>query len=417
MSLAIEPFTIDIPDADLVDLRERLARTRFSQQLPDAGWDYGTDRDYLVELVAYWRDEYDWRRAEATLNAFDNFLTEVDGTRVHFIHARSPEPDAFPLIVTHGWPGSVVEFLEIIGPLSDPRAHGGDAADAFHVVCPSIPGYGFSGPTTERGWGPRRIADGLGGAHGRPRLPALRRTGWRLGLDGLHPARRASTPSHVAGVHLNMIVAPPPADLDFANLRDDEQAALGGVRATTAGTIPGTRRSRAPSRRPSATRSTTRLRAWPLGSSRSSGRGATATATSRGVHEGPAARQHHAVLGHGHRPLRRRACTTRRSTRAGSCPPNGRVEVPIGVRGVPEGDHPLAPSLGGGTVRHPPLDRDAPRRAFCGIRTGRAPGERRPGVLPAVPRPLTGHSGRLRSVVKALVCALLPLSVAEHAGV
>ena len=120
MSLAIEPFTIDIPDADLVDLRERLARTRFSQQLPDAGWDYGTERGYLVELVTYWRDEYDWRRAEATLNSFDNYLTEVDGTRVHFIHARSPEPDAFPLIVTHGWPGSIVEFLEIIGPLSDP---------------------------------------------------------------------------------------------------------------------------------------------------------------------------------------------------------------------------------------------------------------------------------------------------------
>ena len=100
----------------------RLARTRLSEQLPDAGWDYGTERSYLAELVEYWRDEYDWRRAEAMLNAFDNFVTEVDGTRVHFIHARSPEPDALPLIVTHGWPGSVVEFMDIIGPLSDPRA-------------------------------------------------------------------------------------------------------------------------------------------------------------------------------------------------------------------------------------------------------------------------------------------------------
>ena len=120
MSLAIEPFTVAIPDADLDDLRERLARTRLSQQLPDAGWDYGTERGYLAELVEYWRDEYDWRRAEAMLNAFDNFLTEIDGTRVHFIHAPSPEPDALPLIVTHGWPGSVIEFMEIIRPAVRP---------------------------------------------------------------------------------------------------------------------------------------------------------------------------------------------------------------------------------------------------------------------------------------------------------
>ena len=147
MALTIEPFTIDIPDADLDDLHERLARTRFPEQLPDAGWDYGTERGYLQELVAYWRDEYDWRRAEARLNSFEHFLTEIDGARVHFLHARSPEPDALPLIVTHGWPGSIVEFLDVIGPLSDPRAHGGDPADAFHVVAPSLPGYGFSGPT------------------------------------------------------------------------------------------------------------------------------------------------------------------------------------------------------------------------------------------------------------------------------
>ena len=115
---------------------------------------------YLTELLAYWRDEYDWRRAEARLNAFDHFLTEIDGTRVHFLHARSPEPDALPLIVTHGWPGSIVEFLDIIGPLSDPRAHGGDPQDAFHVVCPSIPGYAFSGPTHERGWNSGRVAHG-----------------------------------------------------------------------------------------------------------------------------------------------------------------------------------------------------------------------------------------------------------------
>jgi microsomal epoxide hydrolase len=225
MTLAIEPFTIAIPDADLDDLRERLARTRLSDQLPDAGWDYGTERGYLAELVTYWRDEYDWRRAEARLNAFDNFVTEIDGARVHFIHARSPEPDALPLIVTHGWPGSVVEFMEIIGPLTDPRAHGGDPADAFHVVCPSIPGYAFSGPTRERGWGPRRIAEAwatLMAGLGYPRYGA-QGGDWgamitaQLGL---------ADPEHLAGIHLNMVVAPPPPDLDLEHLHDDERVGL-----------------------------------------------------------------------------------------------------------------------------------------------------------------------------------------------
>jgi pimeloyl-ACP methyl ester carboxylesterase len=225
MSLTIEPFTIAVPDADLDDLRARLTRTRLSDQIPGAGWDYGTERDYLAELVAYWRDEYDWRRAEKALNAFDNYLTEIDGTRVHFIHARSPEPDALPLVITHGWPGSVVEFLEIIRPLADPRSHGGDPADAFHVVCPAIPGYGFSGPTHERGWGPRRIAQAW--------ATLMAELGYaRYGAQGGDWGSMISTQlalvdaEHLAGLHLNMIVAPPPADLDFDNLREDEQAAL-----------------------------------------------------------------------------------------------------------------------------------------------------------------------------------------------
>jgi pimeloyl-ACP methyl ester carboxylesterase len=225
MSLAIEPFTIAIPDADLDDLHARLARTRLSEQLPGAGWDYGTERGYLAELVAYWRDEYDWRRAEAMLNAFPNFVTEVDGTRVHFIHARSPEPDALPLIITHGWPGSVVEFMEIIRPLADPRAHGGDPADAFHVVCPSIPGYAFSGPTPERGWGPRRIAEAW--------ATLMAGLGYeRYGAQGGDWGSMISTqlgladPEHLAGIHLNMVVAPPPPDLDVQHLQDDERIAL-----------------------------------------------------------------------------------------------------------------------------------------------------------------------------------------------
>ena len=130
--LTIEPFRVDIPQSVLDDLRDRLRRTRLPDQIDGAGWDYGTERGYLAELLAYWRDDYDWRRAEAQLNSFDQHLTEIDGARVHFLHVRSPEPDALPLIVTHGWPGSVVEFLEIIGPLTDPTAP--------CVMCGKLPG-------------------------------------------------------------------------------------------------------------------------------------------------------------------------------------------------------------------------------------------------------------------------------------
>ena len=159
MGIDATPFTIDIPQSALDDLHDRLARTRFPRQIPESGWDYGTELGYERELVEYWRDTYDWRAEEARLNAFDHFTATVDGAHVHFIHQRSPEPGALPLIVTHGWPGSIVEFLDVLGPLTDPRAHGGDPADAFHVVAPSIPGYAFSGPTNERGWDPKRVAE------------------------------------------------------------------------------------------------------------------------------------------------------------------------------------------------------------------------------------------------------------------
>src|SRR5262249_47109009 len=126
--------------------------------LPGVGWDYGIPVDYMQRLAEYWRTSYDWRPHEQTLNSFPQFTTTIDGQRVHFLHVRSPEPNAVPLIITHGWPGSVVEFINIIGPFTDPRAHGADPADAFHLVVPSIPGYGFSGPTHDRGWNVHRIA-------------------------------------------------------------------------------------------------------------------------------------------------------------------------------------------------------------------------------------------------------------------
>lgn len=151
----IKPFAIDIPQAEIDYLRDRLARTRWTTgQAP--GWDRGVPTEALKELVEYWADGYDWRAHEARINSFPQFQTEIDGTTVHFLHVRSPEPDAFPLILTHGWPGTFVEFLDVIGPLTDPRSHGGDPGDAFHLVIPSIPGFAFSGPAI--GWDDSRVA-------------------------------------------------------------------------------------------------------------------------------------------------------------------------------------------------------------------------------------------------------------------
>lgn len=136
----VHPFRIEIPQAQSDDLHTRLDLTRWPDELPDAGWEYGASLPYLRALAAFWRSAYDWREHEAALNEFPQYLTEIDGARVHFLHVRSPEPDAVPLLLTHGWPGSFVEFLGLIGPLSDPRAHGGDPAHAFHLVVPAIPG-------------------------------------------------------------------------------------------------------------------------------------------------------------------------------------------------------------------------------------------------------------------------------------
>jgi pimeloyl-ACP methyl ester carboxylesterase len=199
---AIKPFRINIPQADLDDLRDRLARTRWADELPGVGWSRGTPLDYLKGLAEYWRTGYDWRAWEAKFNALPQFTTEIDGTNVYFLHVQSPEPDALPLILTHGWPGSVVEFLDVIGPLTNPRAHGGDAADAFHVVIPAIPGYGFSGPTHETGWDAARVA--------RAWAELMSRLGYRrYGAQGgdwgafVAPELGRAAPDHVVGVHVN----------------------------------------------------------------------------------------------------------------------------------------------------------------------------------------------------------------------
>ena len=202
----IYPFRIEIPQADLDDLRARLARTRWPDQLEGVGWDYGIPLGYLRDLAEYWRTGYDWRAHERQLNDFPQFTTTIKGQRVHFMHVRSPEPDAVPLIMTHGWPGSVVEFTKVIGPLTDPRAHGGDPADAFHLVVPSIPGYGFSGPT-QRARVERTARIALAWDELMTRL-GYKRYGAQGGDWGSSISRELgiTVPGHVIGVHLNMLI-------------------------------------------------------------------------------------------------------------------------------------------------------------------------------------------------------------------
>ncbi|MFD6057194.1 epoxide hydrolase family protein [Rhodococcus wratislaviensis] len=211
----IRPFRIDIAQEQLDDLADRLARTRLGTPLPGDDWASGVPTSYLVELVTYWRDEFDWRAQEKSINTIPQFVTEIDGQNIHFLHVRSPEPDALPLVLTHGWPGSFVEFLDVIGPLTDPAAHGGDPADAFHVVVPSLPGFGFSGPVREPGWGTSRIATAW--------AELMSRLGYhRYGVQGgdigaaVSPEIARISRDAVVGVHLNGNVGVPFHELDEA---------------------------------------------------------------------------------------------------------------------------------------------------------------------------------------------------------
>ena len=226
MSKSVQRFRIQVPDEVLEDLRQRLARTRFPDQLEAAGWDYGTELSYLKELCTYWREDFDWRVQEAALNAFDHFHTEIDGQPLHFVHVRSKVKGALPLLITHGWPGSVFEFHKIIRPLADPAAHGGSEDDAFHVICPSMPGYGFSGPTRERGVDVKRVAEVL--------AKLMARLGYaRYGAQGGDWGAIVTThlglidAEHTAGIHLNMVAAGPPAEGNpMEGLAPKEQQAL-----------------------------------------------------------------------------------------------------------------------------------------------------------------------------------------------
>jgi len=215
------PFTVAVPEETLVDLRDRLARTRFIDDFDGNEWTYGVSRSYLQELCEYWRTTFDWRAQEATLNSFDQFYVRIDGQPIHFIHARSTKPAALPLLLVHGWPGSIFEFVKVIGPLSDPVAYGGDEADAFHVVSPSLPGYGFSGPTVEPGWCPGRIAsalavlmDGLG-------YERYGAGGGDWGAIVTTELARADEGRHMCGLHLTMPLGEPPPEGDGDDVLTD----------------------------------------------------------------------------------------------------------------------------------------------------------------------------------------------------
>ena len=207
----VRPFRIEVPERDLDDLRARLARIRWAPEPVGGDTGYGVPVARVRKLVDFWRERYDWRGWEARLNAHPQFTTVIDGTTVHFLHVRSPEPNALPLILSHGWPGSIVEYLDVLGPLTDPRGHGLDPSMAFDVVLPSLPGFGFSGPTPDTGWGTRRIA--------RAWAVLMQRLGYeRYGAAGndwgsfISPELGRAAPDAVVGVHVTQAWATPPDD-------------------------------------------------------------------------------------------------------------------------------------------------------------------------------------------------------------
>jgi pimeloyl-ACP methyl ester carboxylesterase len=224
---AIQPFRIDIPQAQLDDLASRLARTRWIEELPGTGWERGVPPGYLKDLAGYWASGFDWRKQEATLNQHPQYITEIDGQHVHFVHARSPRADAIPLLLIHGWPGTPADFLTMTGQLTDPGEAG---TPAFHLVIPSLPGHGFSGPVTEPGWNDGRVAAAL--------AELMSRLGYdRYGVHGgdhgafLAPRIGRDHAGHVLGVHVNALVTFPTGDpADIAALTGADQQRLAAMK-------------------------------------------------------------------------------------------------------------------------------------------------------------------------------------------
>ncbi|MEP1123060.1 MAG: epoxide hydrolase, partial [Ilumatobacter sp.] len=223
MSDDVRSFSIDVPDGVIDDLRSRLRATRWPEKETVSDWSQGTPLSYVREFCAYWADTYDWRTREASLNRFDQFVTRLghdpdgapgaDGVDVHFVHQRSPHDDAMPLILSHGWPGSIVEFHKVIEPLTNPTAFGGDASDAFHVVAPSLPGYGFSGKPTGTGWGVEKIGEAFTQLMARLGYDRYVAQGGDWGAAITHSIG-ALDPEHCSAIHMTLAMGARPKDLD-----------------------------------------------------------------------------------------------------------------------------------------------------------------------------------------------------------
>ena len=231
-AIDIRPFQVEIPEEELAELGRRIKATRWPSKELVADRSQGVQLATLQELARYWTTEYDWRKCEARLNALPQFTTQIDGVDIHFIHVRSRHENALPLIMTHGWPGSVIELLETVGPLTDPTAHGADAQEAFHLVLPSLPGYGFSGEPTEVGWDPGRTAQAWAELMGRLGYGRYVAQGGDLGAIVTDVMGRQA-PQGLVGIHMNLLVTtlgaptPPPGDTE------EERAALDAINTFT----------------------------------------------------------------------------------------------------------------------------------------------------------------------------------------
>ena len=228
MSEAVLPYRIETSDAELEDLQRRLRATRWPEAETVGDWSQGIPLTYLKEVCEYWAEKYDWREREKRLNEAPQFRTEIDGLGIHFQHLRSPHEHALPLVLTHGWPGSVVEFQKVIGPLSDPTAHGGDASDAFHIVCPSLPGFGFSDKPAETGWGVERIGNAWAQLMARLGYGRYVAQGGDWG-SAITSAIGEQDPEHCAGIHINMVFARPDPDTG-GDLTEQEKGALAALK-------------------------------------------------------------------------------------------------------------------------------------------------------------------------------------------
>ena len=388
----IRPFTIEIPEAELEDLRARIAATRWPEKEGVEDASQGVQLATMQALARYWETEYDWRKCEARLNAYPQFITEIDGLDIHFVHVRSKHEDALPLIVCHGWPGSFIEQMKIVDLLTDPTAHGGSASDAFHVVIPNMPGYGFSGKPTEAGWDPIRI--------GRAWVALMKRLGYErfVAAGGdlgayVTDAMGRQAPEALLGIHLNVLTA----------ARRSQGPTAGAVRAGTRGArrahhvLDGWLRHR-----PGAVHPAADDRLLPAGLTRRDG-GLDARPRHRQLlqdlprdrrrrahgqpHPRQRPRQHHAVLADGHRGLRRPVVLGVRRAQAaaaaaGEAPPP--VAVPVGYTTSPAWSSlpaqlgrswfsPASPTTTRptGAATSPPGRSPSSSRPRCGLRSAR----------------------------------------------